>query len=84
MRQEITRVTSKTIAYMNFASVEFPQLDGQMAHVVDTQVPVRQQARLPKLRTPPILVLLHFNNLLALIFCKSLCSNGFLLVFVLL
>jgi hypothetical protein len=41
---------------MNFAKPEFPQLWGHIAQVVETQVPVRQQAKLPKLNTPPILI----------------------------
>jgi len=39
---------------MNLANPEFPQLEGHMAQVVETQVPVKQQAILPKLSTPPI------------------------------
>ena len=39
---------------MNLAKPEFPQLDGHIAHVVETQVPVRHTAKLPKLKIPPI------------------------------
>ena len=53
--QDNTTVTKRTKAYMNLAKPEFPQLDGHIAQVVETQVPVRQTAKLPKLKTPPIL-----------------------------
>ena len=51
-----TTVISKTKAYMNLANPEWAQDDGQTAQVVETHVPVIQQAKLPKLSTPPIFV----------------------------
>ena len=53
---DITTVIKSTNAYINFAKPEFPQLWGHIAQVVETQVPVRQQAKLPKLNTPPIVI----------------------------
>ena len=54
---EITTVTNKTKAYINLARPELPQLDGHIAQVVETHVPVKQQAMLLILRIPPMLKL---------------------------
>ena len=55
MMQEITTVAKSTKAYMNLARPELPQLEGHTAQVVETQVPVRQQPKLAKLKTPPMI-----------------------------
>ena len=54
MRQETTTVNNRTRAYINLTRTPLEQELGQTAHVVETQVPVMQHARLPKLRTPPM------------------------------
>ena len=54
MMQDTTTASRRTKAYMNLARAEWPQEFGQAAQVVLTQVPVRQQARLLRLKTPPI------------------------------
>lgn len=56
-----TTVISKTKAYMNLANPEWAHEDGHNAQVVLTQVPVIQQAKLPKLSTPPIFVLRKYK-----------------------
>ena len=54
MMQDMTAVKRSTRAYMNLARAALAQELGHTAHVVLTQVPVMQQARLLKLSTPPI------------------------------
>lgn len=54
--QDMTAVKRSTRAYMNLARAALAQELGHTAHVVLTQVPVMQQARLLKLSTPPIFV----------------------------
>jgi hypothetical protein len=56
MIHEMTMVTSRMMQYMNLVKKECLQADGQTAQVVLTQEPVRQQARLLKLKIPPILI----------------------------
>ena len=68
MMQERTTVTKRTRAYMNLAKPELPQLEGHTAQVVERQVPVKQQAMLPKLKTPPMLLISLFSYFLCLIF----------------
>lgn len=66
LRSYVSKATKKYLA-----RPEFPQLEGQTAQVVETQVPVRQQAKLLKLKMPPILstlcqilyILLRFPSL---------------------
>ena len=70
MMQDMTAVKRSTRAYMNLARAALAQELGHTAHVVLTQVPVMQQARLLKLRTPPIFV----SNIC---FCQN-SSNYFL------
>jgi len=53
--QEVTMVTRRMMQYMNLVMKECLQAVGQTAHVVLTHEPVRQQAKLLKLRIPPIL-----------------------------
>ena len=60
MMQDITAVKRSTRAYMNLARAALAQELGHTAHVVLTQVPVMQQARLLKLSTPPI----FYSNML--------------------
>ena len=56
MMQDMTAVKRSTRAYINLARAAFAQELGHTAHVVLTQVPVMQQARLLKLSTPPIFI----------------------------
>ena len=56
MMQDMTAVKRSTRAYMNLAKAALAQELGHTAHVVLTQVPVMQQARLLKLSTPPIFI----------------------------
>lgn len=62
MRQETTTVNSRTRAYINLTRTPLEHELGQTAQVVETQVPVMQHARLPKLRTPPMAETNHFTN----------------------
>ena len=55
MMQEVTIVTRRMRQYINLVMKECLQELGQTAQVVLTQEPVRQQAKLLKLRMPPIL-----------------------------
>ena len=55
MMQEVTMVTRRMRQYINLVMKECLQELGQTAQVVLTQEPVRQQAKLLKLRMPPIL-----------------------------
>ena len=54
MMQEVTIVTRRMRQYINLVMKECLQELGQTAQVVLTQEPVRQQAKLLKLRMPPI------------------------------
>ena len=55
MMQEVTMVTRRMRQYINLVMKECLQELGQTAQVVLTQEPVRQQAKLLKLKMPPIL-----------------------------
>ena len=55
MMQEVTIVTRRMRQYINLVMKECLQELGQTAQVVLTQEPVRQQAKLLKLKMPPIL-----------------------------
>ena len=54
MMQEVTMVTRRMRQYINLVMNECLQELGQTAQVVLTQEPVRQQAKLLKLRMAPI------------------------------